>query len=173
MSQSDGGRSTVDRILVVGGTGDLGGRVVRLLAGRGLELRCLVRPGSDDSVVRGLGAEVARGDLTDHPSLAAACQGVTTVVATATAIARRLAGARHPTIGETDEQGMASLVTAAEAAGVERFVYVSFPGVGQPRGTALERAKTATEARLRRSTLRAVIVRSDAFQEIHLSPTAR
>ena len=163
----------MDRILVVGGTGDLGGRVVRMLAGRRLELRCLVRPASDDSVVRGLGAEVARGDLTDYSSLAAACQGVTTVVATATAIARRLAGARHPTIAEADEQGMASLVTAAEAARVERFVYVSFPGAGESGGTALERAKTATEARLRRSSLRAVIIRSDAFQEVHLTPMAR
>ena len=163
----------MDVILVVGGTGDLGGRVVRILSASSHPLRCLVRPSSDDSIVRALGAEVTRGDLTDASSLAAACQGVTTVVATATVIARRLAGAPHPTIGEADERGMASLVAAAEAAGVERFVYVSFPRAGQASGTALERAKSATEDRLRRSSLRSVIIRSDAFQEIHLTPVAR
>jgi uncharacterized protein YbjT (DUF2867 family) len=163
----------VDKILVVGGTGDLGGRVVRILSRGGHQLRCLVRPSSDDSSVRDLGAEVARGDLTDSPSLKAACEGVTTVVATATVIARRLAGARHPTIGEADQHGMASLVAAAEGAGVERFVYLSFPGAGEALGTPLERAKTATEERLRTSPMREVIIRSDAFQEIHLAPVAR
>ncbi len=163
----------VDKILVVGGTGDLGARVVRILSGGSHQLRCLVRPSSDDSYLRALGAEVVRGDLTDPPSLNTACEGVTTVVATATVIARRLAGARHPTIEEADQQGMASLVAAAEAAGVERFVYLSFPSAGQARGTPLERAKTATEERLRSSPLRVVIIRSDAFQEIHLAPVAR
>jgi hypothetical protein len=38
-------------------------------------------------------------------------------VATATMIARRLAGERRPTIYEADEEGMASLITAAESAG--------------------------------------------------------
>ncbi len=160
-------------ILVVGGTGDLGGRVTRILHGQGHEVRCLVRPASDDSSLRALGVSVARGDLTDPGSLATACQGVSTVVATATAIARRLAGARRPTIREVDEDGMASLITAAESAGVERLVYLSFPGLDKSLGTSLERAKLATEERLRRSRLRPVVIRSDAFQEIHLGATAR
>ncbi len=160
-------------ILVVGGTGDLGGRVTRLLREQGHDVRCLVRPATDDSSLRALGASVARGDLTDPQSLATACLGVSTVVATATVIARRLGGARRPTIREADENGMASLVAASESAGVERFVYVSFPGVENSLGTPLERAKLATEERLRRSPLRAVIVRADAFQEIHLAAPAR
>lgn len=160
-------------ILVVGGTGDLGGRVVRLLRDQGNEVRCLVRPGSDDAELRDLGVDVARGDLTEPGTLAGACQGVTTIVATATVIARRLAGAARPTIHEADEVGMAALVDAAESAGVARFVYLSFPGVDAAIGTPLERAKIAVERRLDASTLRPVIVRADAFQEIHLGPLAR
>jgi uncharacterized protein YbjT (DUF2867 family) len=160
-------------ILVVGGTGDLGGRVVRLLRENGNDVRCLVRPGTDDSEVLALGATVVRGDLTDRNSLGPACQGVTTVVATATMIARRLDGARRPSIHEADEVGMASLVDAAERAGVVRFVYMSFPGIDRAVGTPLERAKLATEQRLQSSSLRPVIVRSDAFQEVQLGPAAR
>src|SRR5688572_5148496 len=107
-------------ILVVGGTGDLGGRVVRRLAAEGHEVRCLVRPSSDDSALRTWGVEVAHGDLTDPRSLAAACHGVTQIAATATMIARRLAGARRPTLREADQDGMGRLVDAAESAGVER-----------------------------------------------------
>jgi len=160
-------------ILVVGGTGELGGRVVRLLRERGQGVRCLVRPGSDDAQLRRLDVDVVRGDLTDRESLPAACEGVDVVVATATAIARRLAGARHPTIREVDEVGMAALVGAAETAGVERFVYVSYAGVDAGLGMPLERAKKATEQRLRTSPMRAVVVRPDAFQEVHLTPVGR
>ena len=160
-------------ILVVGGTGDLGGRVVRRLVDSGLEVRALIRPGTEDSAVRTLGVDVAVGDLTDPDSLRAACEGVTTVVATATVIARRLAGARHPTIREADEEGMTSLVEAAESAGVKRFVYLSFPGIDQSFGTPLERAKLAIETRLEGSAMRPVIIRADAFQEIHFGPAAR
>jgi uncharacterized protein YbjT (DUF2867 family) len=171
MSRETNGGTGV--ILVVGGTGDLGGRVVRLLREGGHEVRCLVRPGTDDSGVLALGATVVRGDLTEPDTLGPACQGVGTVVATATMIARRFAGARRPTIREADEVGMGWLVDAAESAGVERFVYLSFPGVDSAVGTALERAKLAIEERLRDSTLRPVIVRSDGFQEIHLGPAGR
>ena len=156
-------------LLVVGGTGELGGRVVRLLRDQGNEVRCLVRPGSDASELERQGAQVVRGDLTEPGSLAAACQGITAVVATATVIGRRLAGVRKPSIKDADEIGMGSLVDAAEAAGVRRFVYISFPGVDAAIGTPLERAKLATEKRLERSSLQRVVVRADAFQEVHLA----
>ena len=77
--------------LIVGATGELGGRIVRLLRADGHDVRCLVRAGSDDVGLREVGATVVRGDLTDPPSLRVACEGVDTVIATAAAIARILA----------------------------------------------------------------------------------
>ena len=133
----------------------------------------MVRAGSEAGGLEAHGASVVRGDLTEPDSLRAACESVSTVVASATVIGRRLAGARKPSIHDADEVGMASLVTAAESAGVERFVYVSFAGADAALGTALERAKIATEKRLLASAMRAVIVRPDAFQEIHLGPLGR
>ncbi|RAX47132.1 hypothetical protein DQ354_02750 [Arthrobacter sp. AQ5-06] len=160
-------------ILVVGATGDLGGRVARLLRSDGQDVRCLVRRHSDDAGLRGIGADIARGDLTEPATLAAACQGVDTVIATATAITRRLAGTYPATIRSADEDGTRSLVDAAEAAGVRRFVYISFAGADAGIGTPLERAKIATEKHLANSVMQTVIARSDAFQEVHLSPMAR
>jgi uncharacterized protein YbjT (DUF2867 family) len=160
-------------ILVVGGSGDLGSRIVRRLRDGGQEIRCLMRLDTDTAPLRQLGAGVVRGDLTDATSLPAACEGAETVVASATAIARVLAGAKHPSIHEADEVGMASLVEAAEGADVRRFVYVSYAGADSALGTPLERAKVATEKRLARSPMRSVVVRPDAFQEIHLAPIGR
>ncbi len=160
-------------ILVVGGSGDLGSRVVRRLRDAGCEVRCLVRAGTDAQWMSTLGVEVVRGDLTDHSSLPAACAGAETVVASATAIGRMLAGAKKPGIREVDENGTTALVEAAEAAGVERFVYVSYAGVDASLGMPLERAKAAVESRLARSQMRRVVVQPDAFQDIHLAPLGR
>lgn len=161
-------------ILVVGGTGQLGSRVVELLVDAGQPVRCLVRPGSADDALNDLGVEVVYGDLTDHASLPAGCAGVDTVVTTATVIGRRLAGTGpQPTIRAVDEVGMAALIAAAEAAGVQRFVYVSYAGVERSPSSPLSRAKLHSEAVLAASSMRSVIVRPDCFQEIHLGPIGR
>ncbi len=117
--------------------------------------------------------QVVSGDLTAPLSFAKICDGVSTVVASATAIGRRLVNRHGPSIREVDEAGMAALVRTAEQAGVERFVYVSFAGADSSFGSPLEHAKLATEQRLKESSMRRVVVRPDAFQEIHLGPLGR
>jgi uncharacterized protein YbjT (DUF2867 family) len=160
-------------ILVVGGTGELGGRVVRLLRERGEQVRCLVRPASNDAELRRRDVEIVRGDLAGSVGLADAVASADVVVATATAIARRLAGDRSASIRAVDQDGMSALVRAAEHAGVRRFVYVSYAGVDESPGSPLSRAKLAVEQQLATSTMQTVIVRPDAFQEIHLAPLGR
>lgn len=160
-------------ILVVGGTGDLGERVVAHLRRATHDVRCLVRPSTEDQQLRNLGAEIVAGDLTDPASLKRACEGVEVVVATATSIARQLSGRRNPTMHEVDNAGMCALVDAAERAQVRRFVYLSYAGVDAALGSPLERAKIAVEERLSASPMTVCIVRPDAFQEIHLAPIGR
>lgn len=160
-------------VLVVGGTGELGGRVVRHLRRADQPVRCMVRLGTDDRWLRDLGVATVTGDLADPDSLAGICREGEPVIATATAIARILAGARRPTILEVDQVGMLRLVEVAELSHAGRFVYVSFAGVDSALGTPLERAKRAVEGRLGTSTLERVIVRPDAFQDIHLAALGR
>ena len=160
-------------ILMVGGTGDLGGRIVRHLVRAGQQVRCLVRGGANADALRAEQVEIVSGDLTDPDSLRRACDGVDIVVTSATVIGRRLAGSKRPTIREADEMGMTSLIEAAEAAGVRRFVYISYAGADQSLGSPLEQAKIATEQRLAASPMRRVVVRPDAFQEIQLGPMGR
>src|SRR5215212_11588801 len=97
-------------LLLVGGTGQLGGKIAERLARRDIPFRALVRPETDASTLESLGAEVVRGDLTDRPSLPAALSGVRTVITTANAISRILAGAKDLTIDAVDRQGNESLI---------------------------------------------------------------
>ena len=155
-------------ILLCGATGALGGAIARSLHARDVPYRALVRPGSDASTLDGLGAEIVRGDLRDPASLPPSLEGIRTVVSTANAVGRMLGGARDISIRDVDERGNANLIDAAEAAGVERFVFVSMLGDFAQAHTPFTDAKVATERRLRASSIREVIVRPDMFQEVWL-----
>jgi uncharacterized protein YbjT (DUF2867 family) len=159
-------------ILLCGATGDLGGRIADRLASRGVEFRAMVRPGKDDARLQRLGARVMRADLTRPQSLEAALTGVQVVISTANAMARLLAGSKDVSISAVDLDGNASLVRAAEAAGVARFVFLSLAGIGPEasRRSAFAAAKEHTEELLRSSRMHEVCVRPDKFHEVWLAP---
>ena len=108
-------------VLVVGGTGWLGGQVVGALLSRGKDVRALVRPASDASGLEAKGATVARGDLMDPNSLDSALDGVDAVVTTAAGYTRHSKGDTE----EIDTVGNRNLADAAARAGVRRFVLTS------------------------------------------------
>jgi len=154
--------------LVVGATGVLGGEICRHLVERGRPVRAMVRDSSDPDRVarlRGIGAEVVRGDLKDPRSLEAACRGVRTVVSTAASVHSRQEGDSFDSV---DRQGHLSLIDAAEAAGVGQFVHVAFPPVAVE--FPLQTAKRAVEERLRRGRLTYTVLQPTFFMEVWLSP---
>ena len=162
----------MSELLLCGATGDLGGRIAIRLAERGLRFRALVRPRSDTGALRALGVELSVGSLTDPASLDRALAGVRTVVTTANAVGRRLAGERDVSIDRVDRDGNAALIRAVEAAGVDRFVFVSALGMTDAMVdlVPLFAAKRTTERLLQSSSLRTVIMRPAAFQEVWLGP---
>ena len=161
-------------VLVCGATGALGSMIAARLAGRGAPIRALVRPTSEDVAIRKLGAEVVRGDLRRPGTLPPAVEGIRTVVSSANSLARTLAGEHGLRVRDVDLDGYASLIDAAEAAGVERFVFVSaaLHPVAVPLAPYAA-AKAATEERLRHSPIRSVLVRPDMFQEVWLTPETK
>lgn len=156
-------------ILVVGATGFLGMAICRRLTDRGLPVRALVRPTSDAGMVdhlRGLRAALVVGDLRDRYSLDIACQGIETVITTATIM---MAGQPGDTIQNVDQAGQISLVDAAKAAGVKHFVYISY---SKNLGTdcPLTTAKRTVEQYLMQSGLTYTILRPSYFMEVWLDP---
>jgi uncharacterized protein YbjT (DUF2867 family) len=154
-------------ILVVGATGSLGSEVCRKLAARGEKIRALVRTTSAPEKVealRALGAEIAIGDLKDPKSVAAAVKGVDAVVSTASATISRSEG---DSIDSVDGAGQMTLVNAAKAAHVGRFLFVSFrhsPEFPFPLGVA----KTAVEEALK--GMNYTVVQASFFMESWLAP---
>jgi uncharacterized protein YbjT (DUF2867 family) len=108
-------------VVVVGGTGMLGGQVVTELLGRGKPVRALVRPTSEADHLERAGVEIARGDLMDSASLVRAMDGADAVVTTAAGYTRHSKGDTP----EIDTTGNRNLADAASHAGVRRFVLTS------------------------------------------------
>ena len=100
-------------ILVAGGTGNLGERIIKALIKRGAKVRAIVRQGSKpEKTVKltELGAKVVTVDMSDVEQLKQACQGTSCVVSA-------LAG-----LHETIVDSQIKLLDAAIAAGVPRFI---------------------------------------------------
>lgn len=151
--------------LVIGATGSLGGLISHRLLQANAPVRALVREGSDYSSLQTGGAEVALGDLKNPRSLERGCVGAQRIIATATAAAR----GGDDTIESVDQRGYATLVEAAQAAGVQQFVFVSAHGFGPDSPVALARAKASTEKILRSSSLSYTILRPALFMEAWIS----
>ena len=113
-------------ILVTGGTGFVGGHVVRALRDAGRRVRVLVRDPGAAGELEALGCELVEGDMTEPETLGRALDGVACVV--------HLVAIRQG----KDEQferimsrGTRDLVDAARGAGVGRFVHMSALGTNE------------------------------------------
>ena len=157
--------------LVVGATGPvgLGGEICRQLRAAGKSVRALARPTANSERVAGLrsiGVEFVEGDLKDSASLDAACQGIHTVISSATTTVSRQP---DDTIEAVDLAGQIQLVDAAKAAGVEHYLYVSFSGAIEG-DFPLRNAKRGVEQHLKQRRLTYTILRPTYFMEVWLSP---
>ena len=150
-------------ILVAGGTGLLGSKVVDRLVGAGHQVRVLTR---DRQRARHLpaGVDVVAGDV-QRGSLAAAVQGCTCVVSAV----HGFAGPGRTSPEAVDRAGNQNLITAATAAGVSRFVLVSVAGAAPDHPMSLHRMKYAAEQQLQAAPLTGLIVRPTAFLQTWLT----
>jgi dihydroflavonol-4-reductase len=129
------------KTLVTGATGFLGSHVARALAGRGENVRVLVRPSSDLRALDGLDAERFQGDLRDRASLDRALEGVQRVFHVA---ADYRLWARDPReIYESNVTGTQNLLDASRRAAVEKFIHTSTVAtIAVPREGSLPNEKT-------------------------------
>jgi uncharacterized protein YbjT (DUF2867 family) len=145
-------------ILVTGGTGFVGPKVVHAIRAEGRPVRALVRnPGSKAArTLATWGCEVAQGDMTDRDSVRRAVEGCEAVVHLVALVRGK------PELYErVMAQGTRDLVDAAKEAGVRRFVLMSALGVheGSKDLTPYYRAKWDQEQVLAASGLEHVIFR--------------
>jgi nucleoside-diphosphate-sugar epimerase len=125
---------------VTGGSGFIGGALVRRLVADGWTVRALARSDASARVVSERGAEPVRGDLDDGASMAAGAAGCEVAFHCAAHLGDW--GARAD-FERGNVQGTRNALGAARQAGVRRFVHVGTEAAllaGQPLVEADERA---------------------------------
>ena len=147
-------------ILVAGGTGNLGSRIIKALLRRGAAVRAIVRAETDPAKVAELtrlGVDVRCVDMADVAALTQACAGVACVVSA-------VAGLRDVIV-----DGQAVLLAAAVAAGVPRFIPSDFSSdytqqpAGENRNFDLRRE---FQQHLDQAPIRATSILNGAFAEL-------
>jgi len=143
-------------ILVTGGTGFVGPKVVHALRAEGRDVRCLVREPRRARTLEAWGCELVQGDVTDASSLKRAVAGCKAVVHLVSIIAGRRSDFERVMTRATQD-----LAVAAAEAGVRRFVLMSALGVSEQTRTLTPyfAAKWAMETAVRASGLEHVIFR--------------
>ena len=114
------------KVFLTGGTGFVGREIVRQLLAAGYEVKCLVRPGSENKLLSAQNLEICPGDAANPASLEGRIEGCDTVI--------HLIGIirEFPSKGITFErlnfQAALNMVRAAESQGVKRFIHMSANG---------------------------------------------
>jgi uncharacterized protein YbjT (DUF2867 family) len=139
-------------ILVIGGTGLVGAKVVEGLLAQGQQVRVLAAGYSDwrDNVTshfRKVGVDVVSADMRDQRAMAAAVTACTGIIHTAGILQAR----PDQSLDSVNHQSLASLLPIAENAGIQRFVYVSCLGATQFNSSQYLQSKWEAETLVRQS----------------------
>jgi uncharacterized protein YbjT (DUF2867 family) len=113
-------------ILVTGGTGFIGPKVVHALRAAERDVRCLVRKPARAGQLKTWGCELATGDVTDPESLKEAAAGCAAVVHLVGIIVGKPSDFERVMIA-----GTRNVLAAAKEAGVSRFVLMSALGTSE------------------------------------------
>jgi uncharacterized protein YbjT (DUF2867 family) len=143
-------------ILVTGGSGFVGPRIVHALRAEDRAVRALVRRPERAGALKTWGCELVQGDVTDAGSLERAADGCDAVVHLVSIIVGKPAAFERVMV-----DGTRNTVAAAAKARVRRFVLMSALGVSEETKELVPyyRSKWAMEAAVKSSGLEHVIFR--------------
>jgi uncharacterized protein YbjT (DUF2867 family) len=143
-------------ILIAGGTGFIGPKIVHKLRAEGREVRCLVRDRAKARQLESWGCELVEGDVTDRSSLASAVAGCDTVIHLVAIIS-----GRPRDFERVMEQATRDLVDVSKVAGARRFILMSALGATEATRDLVPyyHAKWEMERAVRESRLEHVIFR--------------
>ncbi len=133
------------KVFVTGGTGFIGGEVVRQLRARGDDVVCLVRNPAKAKAVEALGCELAAGDLSDKKAIRAGIAGCDAAIHAAAMYEVGIPASQRQPMREANVAGTENILGAALEARVPQVIYVSTVGIGQTHGETIDESYEAPD----------------------------
>jgi nucleoside-diphosphate-sugar epimerase len=161
---------------VTGGSGFIGGRLIRRLAAEGWTVKALARSESSAAKVREAGAEPVLGDLDDVAAMTAGARGCEYAFHAAASLGD---WGRREDFVRGNVRGTKNALTACRDAGVRRFVHVGTEAallVGQPLMNADETVPLRPDSKAHYSATKAMAEQAvldangEGFETVVLRP---
>ncbi len=133
------------KVFVTGGTGFIGGEVVRQLRRRGDEIACLVRTPAKAAELTELGCGLIAGDLADTEAIRKGIEGADAAIHAAAVYEVGIPASEREAMREANVGGTRNVLGAALEAKVPKVVYVSTVGVGQTHGKTVDESFEAPD----------------------------
>ena len=151
----------MDKILVIGACGFIGGRLARALLAEGYAVRCLVRDPAKPQVqaLAAAGGEIVQGDIGDAASMRRAIAGAEAVYISIQTIGPQPHGAAGAGFMDIEIAGLETILAACRAEGVRRLIYVTFLGADPNARSLWIRGRWQAEQLLLHSGLDATVIR--------------
>ncbi|MFT3862701.1 MAG: NAD-dependent epimerase/dehydratase family protein [Solirubrobacterales bacterium] len=116
------------KVFITGGTGFIGGAVVRQLRARGDDVVALVRNPAKGAALEELGCTLVAGDLKDERAIRAGMEGCDAVIHAAAVYEVGIPASERASMREANVGGTERVLGAALEAGIGKVVYVSTVG---------------------------------------------
>jgi len=127
------------KVFITGGTGFIGGHVVRKLRERGDDVRALVRTPAKGEALQALGCELVSGSLSDGDAIRAGMEGCDAVIHGAAVYEVGIPESEHRAMYEANVVGTETVLRAALEAKVPKVVYIStVAAFGNTRGEVVD-----------------------------------
>jgi nucleoside-diphosphate-sugar epimerase len=127
------------KVFVTGGTGFIGGEVVRQLRARGEKVVCLARNPAKAAAAAVLGCEIVEGDLGDAAAIREGMDGCGAVIHAAAVYEVGIPASQREAMRAANVGGTERVLGAALEAGIPKVVYVSTVGVfGNTHGKVVD-----------------------------------
>jgi nucleoside-diphosphate-sugar epimerase len=127
------------KVFVTGGTGFIGGHVVRRLLERGDQVIALVRTREKGRELESLGAQLVEGDLSSSDVIREACDGCDAAIHGAAVYKVGIPKSERDAMHDANVRGTERVLDAAWQAAVPRIVYVSTINVfGNTKGEVVD-----------------------------------
>ncbi len=147
------------KILVIGASGWIGGRIVGELLTRKYDVRCLARDPSKISRWAEKGCEVVQGDVADQASLQRATEGIGAVFVAIHTMSPQPGSTPDQRFMAVELNGLENIVSACKVNDTRRMIYVTSLGIASDAASEWLRERWRAEQFLLKSSLDVTVIR--------------